>query len=355
MPSIITRGAMSAQGFGFGASSASVPSYAMAYFTDDTNKTIKIYTTADSGETWSLSYSNPSSLTGGEVYGIGSQNNNYYFEPYFSGKPFVMTSTGTVSVKAAKSLSMFVPVPSSTVVLGADGSVVYKSTDSGSTYGASPVYTGGIFLTTLLYGNGVFFISHVDTSVSPYGQKHYYSTDLGGSWTQVTSPLPATANGISGNGCFANGYFHVWFPNLDTTGGWLYAKSTNGSSWSTPTVLTGVSQPGVGNYGNIPGVAYANSRFYSTNNTYGLIQSTDGINWTQVLAPPSGKYVVSCCAVSNGIIATYVDSSNTGTSATIAKTPFASPSWTTKQTVSFGGSTMVAIPSYNALYGLNSG
>jgi hypothetical protein len=331
----------------------------MAYFNEDTNKSFKIYTTSDSGNTWGL-VSSGGSFTGGAVYGIGSQNDKYYFVPYFASSLYVMTSGGTITNPTYVNAYTFVPIPGSSVDFAAKDGIVYKSTDGGTTYGSS-ILSAGTPLISFLYGNGVLFISCVDTTVSPYGQKHYYSNDLGGSWTQVTTPLLSTSNSTGGAGCFANGYFHVWFPNVSTSNGFVYAKSTNGSSWTTPTALipgSGLSAYtciGIAGHGNQPGVVYANGTFYSTGNGSSLTKSTDGVNWSLALANLSGLTLASCCAVSDGIIGIFGDNSGIATSVTIAKTSFSTTSWTTKATISIGGGIMYALAEYDALRSLNSG
>jgi hypothetical protein len=307
MPTIITRGAASARGYGFGASKASggtpFPNAYYQYSFGGSQNLFYVNAVLKFNQT-------PSPTNGGSGVSTSSQNIMSFGFYYGNYSPHMYDNElGTRKDASAYYggwyQAPYVAICSKSIIIYTQGWLfggsIWRSTDGGVTYTASSPFTGSV---QAMYARGSTVLVSTYSGSNLY---YYISTNSGASWTSSgISGLPSTTP--NGNPqsfyLYANGKYNFWVYSAPSYS-YAYYTSTNGLSWTFISNVTGISNtlnPG-------SGIWYYNGYYYATyagnsyQNTSGF-RSSDGYTFSTFGAKPStsGFSYRSLTATTSGLV-----------------------------------------------------
>jgi hypothetical protein len=290
------------------------------------------------------SWSSLTPTSGPNNEGFNSSGSSFNMPSYNNANITVWNNTLSSYVSSAAVASFMRAHRNSTGTICARnfGNSLYRSTNGGSSFSVALATTGTYFNSGLHYGNGKWFHTNVDTSVTPRNQYHYTSSDDGVTWAQNTTGLPATSGsgGFAGFSGYMNGKHHWWGQN-STTGTGLYT-STDGLTWSF--VGTSNLSPG-GVYGdNNGGAVIYNGGTYYTGVSSNIFYSSNGYTWSSVALSTlsiTGANIQGL-GFTNGV---FILATSDGTTARIytSTTPTVSGSWTLRNSSASTASSAMAL------------
>lgn len=318
MPTIITRGAMSARGYGFGGAAAEggtpFPNTFYQYAFGGNwpcsvpTGTNRFYVNGV------LRFSQSGVGTNGcGTPGASSQNimsfGFYYgdYSPHMYDNELGTLKDASVYYGGWYQVP-YVAICSKSIVMYSQGWIfggaLYRSTDGGTTYTSSTPFTGSI-QAMHARGKTVFVATYSG------GNNYYYvSTDSGATWTTSgITGLPGSyiASNPYSFSVYANGKHNLWI-QAGPSSTYYYYTSTNALAWTFIGSVTG--NPGNINPSNA--IWYYNGYYYMTTagNAYnGLAgyRSSDGYTWATFGAKPSllGFGYRNITATSSGLVMSY--------------------------------------------------
>ena len=342
MPTIITRGAASARGYGFGASKASggTPfpntfyqyAFGGSYPCSVPSGTNRFYVNG------TLKFSQSGTGTNGcGSVGASSQNIMSFGFYYGNYSPHMFDNELGTRKDASASYggwysTPYVAICSKSIVMYCQGWIfggtLYRSTDGGVTYTTYGSFSGNM---QAMHARGTtVFVSTYNS-----GNNYYYvSTDSGATWTSsgITGLPSSTPNSNPYSfSVYLNGKHNLWIQS-GSSSTYNYYTSTNALSWTFIGSVTG--NPGNINpsssvwyyngyyYSSIAGSTYDNIAGYRSSDgytwaTFGVKPSLSGFGYRQVTATSSGlvmSYSGYCCSGSSTPPAIWITSSFSPTS-----------------------------------------
>jgi hypothetical protein len=325
MPSIATRGALSAKGYGFSASTtgaAPITSWPnTAYILVFGGRYCGIPSGSQRMKAQSVCGTRTTIVCHVGSFCIangcgnvgGSAQNNYGFGFYYGCSSSCTTGpltynkyTATLKHPTSQAFTQYgnkTIFPSSSIVISTCGfgSSVYRSTDSGLTYtNITSNFTGNV---VYMYAKGLCVkIGTLSGSSNPFTRNYYYSTDGGASWSTggasglpTTQPLPSKTPFLYGYGTYANGKHNLWMPSCTCNLTLTYYTSSCGSSWSSQGAVTGFCARIGGTT-----ISYVNSAYYARGYGNQMYKATNGHTFTASGNAPTSSTNVSYGFTANG-------------------------------------------------------
>lgn len=374
MPTIITRGAISARGYGFGSSSGSVvvpfPNSHYQYAFGGP------YTTFTGTNRFYVSGTLKFCQAGVACNGCGSVSasakNIMSFGFYYGNYSPHMFDNETGTRKDASATYggwysvPYVAISSKSIIMysqgGIFGNTLWRSTDGGVTYSSSTPFTGAYLVAMHAKGETVFVVTKNGGATANF--YYYISTDSGATWSSSGfSGLPTAGSagssyyGISFS-IYSNGKHNLWLRSSATGSGFDYYTSTNGTSWTFQGNVANSSM----NFGADQVVWYYNGYYYWQNSGYSFqseagYRSSDGYTWATFGTKPTfpGFGTSRLTATSSGLVMSYAGYCCSGTrySPTIYTANTFSPTgtgcWTTAYTYTYAttGPMLHGVRGYN--------
>lgn len=328
MPLIVTRGAISARGYGFSASSPGVSGtpfpnsnyqYAFGGYwpCSVTNAVNRFYVNG------TLRYSESIGSSTNGCGSVGASSNNIMSFGFYYGNTSYSPHMYDNELGTRKDASAYygrwystpyVAICSKSIVMycqgGIFGGTLWRSTDGGSTYTSSTPFTGNLHA---MHARGTYvFVSTYSGGVL----YNYVSTDSGATWTTsgITGlPTTYTSSNPQSFSVYSNGKHNYW---VQSGSGYQYYTSTNGTNW---TFIGGVSSTNPG-FSAANCVWYHNGYYYGSSADYSFssfagYRSADGYTWSTFGFKPSfpGFGYGRITATSSGLVMSYTGNCCSGT------------------------------------------